>query len=325
MVDLHQPVEKPELGLRPAGILFMASDYYATLGVSQTATEKEVRAAYRRLARKLHPDVNPNDKASESRFKEVNAAYSVLSDPDKRKKYDVYGDNWEHADEIERQRRTRTRTGGGLYGGPNVDFEEFNFDLGNGGAAGAGDIFGDLFGRRRGGRQRNLNVEQKVEISLEEAYSGTTRTLLVGGQNGSEARRLEVRIPAGVTSGSRVRVAGEGQDGNGRKGDLFLIVEVRPHDVFERKGDDLHMEADVPLTTAVLGGEAEIQAIGRKVALKLPPQTQNGRVFRLAGLGIPHLNSSGKGDLYVKVNVRLPDKIGPEEQTLFEQLKAKGI
>jgi len=302
----------------------MASDYYGTLGVSRTATEKEIRAAYRRLARKLHPDVNPNDKASESRFKEVNAAYSVLSDPDKRKKYDAYGDNWEHAEEIERQRRTRTRTGGGFYGGPNVDFEEFNFDFGNGGA-GAGDIFGDLFGRRRGGRQRNLSVEQQVQVSLEEAYSGTTRTLLAGGQNGSEARRLEVRIPAGVTSGSRVRVAGEGLEGNGRKGDLFLVVDVRPHERFERKGDDLHMEADVPLTTAVLGGEAEIQAISRKVALKLPPQTQNGRVFRLAGLGMPHLNGSGKGDLYVKVNVRLPEKIGEEEQTLFEQLKAKGI
>src|SRR5438876_5875768 len=122
----------------------MASDYYGTLGVSRTATEKEIRAAYRRLARKLHPDVNPNDKASEARFKEVNAAYSVLSDADKRKKYDAYGDNWEHAEEIERQRRTRTRTGAGFYGGPNIGFEEFNFDFGNGGGGGGGDIFGDL-------------------------------------------------------------------------------------------------------------------------------------------------------------------------------------
>ena len=305
----------------------MPTDYYGTLGVNKNASEKEIRSAYRKLARKLHPDVNPNDKASEARFKEVNAAYDVLSDADKRKKYDQYGDNWEHAEEIERQRRTRTRTGGGFYGGPNVDFEEFSFDFGNGRGAGASDIFGDLFGRggRRGGRPRNLNVEQQVEVSLEEAHSGTTRTLLTGGQNGTEARRLEVRIPAGVTTGSRVRVAGEGLEGNGRKGDLFLIVEVGPHERFERKGDDLHTDVEVPLTTAVLGGEVELQAIGRRVALKLPPQTQNGRVFRLAGLGMPHLSGSGKGDLYAKVNVRLPEKLGTEEQQLFEELKAKGI
>jgi curved DNA-binding protein len=298
----------------------MPTDYYATLGVSRTASEKEIRSAYRRLARKLHPDVNPNDKAAEARFKEVNAANDVLSDPEKRKKYDVYGDNWEHADEIERQRRTRTRTGGGFYGGPNIDFEEFSFGDGRG-----GDLFGDLFNRRRGGRPRNLNVEQPVQVSLEEAYSGTTRMLLTGGQNGTEARRLEVKIPAGVTTGSRVRVAGEGMEANGRKGDLFLVIEVRPHDRFERKGDDLHTEAEAPLTTAVLGGEIEVEAIGRKVALKLPPLTQNGRVFRLTGLGMPHLSGSGKGDLYVRVGVRLPEKLEEEERGLFEQLKVKGL
>jgi curved DNA-binding protein len=298
----------------------MPSDFYATLGVSRTASEKEIRSAYRRLARKLHPDVNPNDKAAEARFKEVNAANDVLSDSDKRKKYDLYGDNWEHADEIERQRRTRTRTGGGFYGGPNLDFEEFSFGGGQG-----GEIFGELFRRGRGGRPRNLIVEQQVQVTLEEAYAGTTRMVLAGGQNGAEARRLEVRIPAGVTSGSRVRVAGEGMEANGHKGDLFLVVEVRPHERFERKGDDLHTEAEAPLTTAILGGEIEIESIARKVALKLPPQTQNGRVFRLAGLGMPRLNGNGKGDLYVKVSVRLPEKLGEEERGLFEQLKAKGI
>jgi len=296
----------------------MPTDYYATLGVGRSASEKEIRSAYRRLARKLHPDVNPADKASESRFKEVNAAYDVLSDADKRKKYDLYGENWEHADDIERARRQRGPAGFG-GGNPNFEFREFNVGEG-------ADIFEGLFGRR-GGRRRpqNLNVEQPVEISLEEAYSGTTRMLLAGGQDGAAARRLEVRIPAGVTAGSRVRVAGEGVQGEGRKGDLYLVVEVRPNERFERKGDDLHTEVDAPLTAAVLGGEVEVQAIGRRVALKLPPLTQNGRVFRLQGLGMPRLNSGGKGDLYARVKVRLPEKLGDEERKVFEELKAKGL
>ncbi len=296
----------------------MPTDYYATLGVGRSASEKEIRSAYRRLARKLHPDVNPADKASESRFKEVNAAYDVLSDADKRKKYDLYGENWEHADDIERARRQRGTAGFG-GGNPNFEFREFNFGEG-------ADVFEGLFGRRDGRRRpQDLNVEQPVEISLEEAYSGTTRMLLAGGQDGAAARRLEVRIPAGVTAGSRVRVAGEGVQGVGRKGDLYLVVEVRANERFERKGDDLHTEVEAPLTAAVLGGEVEVQAIGRRVALKLPPLTQNGRVFRLQGLGMPHLNTGGKGDLYARVKVRLPEKLGDDERKAFEELKAKGL
>jgi len=298
----------------------MPTDYYSTLGVSRTASEKEIRSAYRKLARKLHPDVNPNDNASEARFKEVNAAYDVLSDADKRKKYDRHGDNWEHADEIERQQR-ETRNRGGFYynSRPNGGgFRDLNIEM-----DGEGDILGELFGRRR--RPRNLNVEQPIQVSLEEAVTGTSRTLLAGGMDGGESRRIEVKIPAGVMSGSRVRVANEGMEEGGRKGDLFLVIDVRASDRFERKGDDLYVDAEAPLTTAVLGGEAEIQAVGRKVALKLPPLTQNGRVFRLAGLGVPHLNGSGKGDLYAKVLVRLPEELGDEERKLFEQLKDKGL
>ncbi len=296
----------------------MAKDYYAALGVSRTASEKEIRSAYRRLARKLHPDVNPNDKASETRFKDVNAAHEVLSDPEKRKKYDRYGDNWEHAEEIERAQRGRSR-GGFRTAGPSVEFGE----------GGIGDLFGGMFEGRSGGRAARPRpqppVEQPIEISLEEAFAGATRLLIIEGDDGG-GRRLEVKIPAGVDTGARVRIAGEGRPGyDGRRGDLYLVVTVRPNDSFERKGDDLHVEAEVPLTTAVLGGEVEVATIDKKVALKLPPLTQNGRVFRLGGLGMPKLGqASSRGELYARVKVRLPEELDERGQALFEELRELG-
>ncbi len=304
----------------------MAKDYYATLGVSRSASEKEIRTAYRRLARKLHPDVNPGDKASESRFKEVNAAYEVLSDADKRRKYDLYGENWEHADEIERARQAQG-AGRRFYrsaGGPGVDYQEFSF----GEVGDLGDLFGGIFGggRRGHARPRSLDVEQPVDVSLEEAYEGTARMLLLNAVDGQQPRRLEVRIPPGVATGSRIRMAGEGLSADGQKGDLYLVVTVRPHERFERKGDDLNTEIDVPVTLAVLGGEVAVPVIGKKVALKIPPLTQNGRVFRLAGLGMPHLNTADrKGDVYVKVRLKLPEQLTDEERKLFEELKALGV
>jgi DnaJ-class molecular chaperone len=305
----------------------MAKDFYQILGVGKSATEKDIRSAYRKLARKLHPDVNPGDKASEARFKEVNAAYDVLSDADKRKKYDVYGENWEHAEEIERARAQRGRSYYDFGGAPG-GFRTYTFEGEEQSEifGGAGeDIFSGLFGRRGRPRQRNLNVEQPVQVSLEEAYAGTVRTLLMGAENGGTPRRLEVKIPAGVQTGSRVRVAGEGLPEGGRKGDLFLVVDVLPHERFERKGDDLHAEIDVPLSDAVLGGEVTVEAMGRKVALKVPPLTQNGRVIRLAGLGMPKLGAEKKGDLYVRVRVKLPEKLDGDSKKLFEELKALGI
>jgi DnaJ-class molecular chaperone len=306
----------------------LAKDFYEVLGVSRTASDKELRSAYRRLARKLHPDVNPNDRASEERFKEVNAAYDVLSDAEKRKKYDKYGDNWEHAEELERAQRARgnTRTRYFYGNGPGgIEFSEGDGDFGD-----LGDLFGGIFGGRGGGRrgrqpQRNLNTEQPVDITLEEAFHGTTR-LLATEVDGSGPRRIEVKIPPGVTNGSRVRVAGEGRDGlDGRRGDLYLVVNVRTHDRYERKGDDLYVDVEVPLTTAVLGGEAEVQSMDKKVALKLPPLTQNGRTFRLGGLGMPKLGQSGRGDLYARVKARLPEELGDKERELFQELKAAGV
>jgi curved DNA-binding protein len=303
----------------------MAQDYYDILGVSRNASEKDIRSAYRKLARKLHPDVNPGDRAAESRFKEVNQAYEVLSDKDKRRKYDLYGENWMHADEIEKARAQRGR--GGFYdfqpgdgfsrtytfsGDPD---EVLGFDPGN--------IFSGLFGGARSRqRPRNLNVEQPVRVTLEEAAAGTTRTILMHAtDNDGAPRRLEVKIPAGVQTGSRVRVAGEGLHEGGRKGDLYLVVEVAPHERYERKGDDLYTDIDVPVTTAVLGGEVYVQAIGRRVALKVPALTQSGRTFRLAGLGMPKLGSDQKGDLYARVRIKVPERLDDRERSLFEQIR----
>jgi DnaJ-class molecular chaperone len=326
------------------------ADYYATLGVKKGASEKEVRSAYRRLARQYHPDVNQGDPAAESRFKEVNAAYEVLSDADKRRKYDKYGDRWEYADQIEEMQKQRGPAGGrrvySTNGGGN--FEAFEMDdLG-----GIGDVFSSFFGRRGSrGPRRGQDIESPVEVTLDEAYHGTSRTLQIMGSEActtcggsgqiagavchvcegagevARPRRLEVKIPAGVTNGSRVRVAGEGQPGasGGKKGDLRLVVSVRPHPRFERKGDDLIEDVDVPLTVAALGGEVEVPTLTGKVMLKVPPLTQNGRTFRLNGLGMPRLGKEGKGALHAKVRVRMPEQLTDRQRELLEELQASGV
>jgi DnaJ-class molecular chaperone len=312
-------------------------DYYAILGVKRGASEKEMRQAYRRLARKLHPDVNPGDKAAEERFKEINAAYEVLSDADKRRKYDLYGDQWQYADQFEEARRQ-----GGQqwfpHGGPSGGFQQF--DLGD-----LGDVFGGMFGGGRARSRRGEDVQHAADVTLDEAFHGTTRVLqlqteepcatcggsgrLVGAvchvcQGAGVFRRpkrLEVKIPAGVGDGSRVRVAGEGRPGrDGRRGDLYLVISVRPHGRFQRRGDDLHTEVEVPLLDALLGGEVEVPTLKGKALLKIPSPTQNGRVFRLAGLGMPKLGG-GQGDLFVRVKVLLPAELSPQERELLEKLK----
>ena len=334
----------------------MAQDYYSILGVKRDASEKEIRSAYRKLARKLHPDVNPGDRAAEAKFKQINQAYEVLKDPEKRKKYDKYGDRWEMADQIEEAQRragagagdwfrttggrTRTSTADG------IDFEEFGFggDL--------GDILGSIFGGGRGHQaqqpraRKGENLEHPVEITLEEAYAGTTRVIQLQvpetcttcegtGKLAGQAcptceglgsiirtRRLEVKVPAGVDTGSRVRIAGQGHPGlGGPAGDMILLVTVRPHEVFERKGADLYVDVPVPLYDAVLGGEVEVPTLkGTKLRLKVPPGTQNGRTIRLSGQGMP--KAGGVGDLYARVKVVLPTPLSERERQLFEELRA---
>jgi len=318
-----------------------ARDYYDILGVKRGASDKEIRQAYRRLARKYHPDVNPGDKAAEERFKEINAAYEVLSDAEKRRKYDLYGQQWQYADQFEAaQRQAGRRWSWGSQGRPLGDFDLG--DLGN-----LSDLLGGLFGGGRPRSRRGEDVQYMTEVTLEEAYHGTARVLQMQGEEpcgtcgGSgrlvgavchvcqgagiivRPRRLEVKIPPGVSDGSRVRVAGEGRPGRGgARGDLYLVISIRPHGRFQRKGDDLHTEVEVPLLDAILGGEVAVPTLKGKALLKIPSPTQNGRVFRLAGLGMPKLGGGGHGDLFVRVKVLLPTEFSPEERELFEKLRA---
>jgi curved DNA-binding protein len=288
-------------------------DYYNILGVSRSATERDIKQAYRKLARQHHPDVNPGDKSAEEKFKQINEAYEVLSDKEKRRKYDKYGDQWQYADQFEKAQRQQQASGWDFsQGGQRVYFSEED----------VGGIFDDLFrgfGTRAGRPQprKGRDIEFPLEVTLEEAYSGTTRTL-----NMADGKRLEVKIPAGVKDGSRVRISGKGAEGyGGAKGDLYLVTSVRPHRNFRRHGDDLYTDVSVPLTVAVLGGEVKVSTLkGSKLSLKIPPETQNGRTFRLKEQGMPNLGNSSKGDLLARVKVVLPTKLTDEEKELFQKL-----
>jgi curved DNA-binding protein len=317
-------------------------DYYATLGVGKTATEKEVKQAFRKLARKHHPDVNPGDKAAEAKFKEINEAYEVLGDPAKRKKYDELGANWRAYEQAERA------------GGPNPFAGQWNVNVG-GGQGGfrtmtqeeMEEMFGDqnpfsdffttFFGggfrggdtAARGGRSRSRkgrDVEHEIELSLDDAYHGTTRRLSL--KHDGHTRTVDVRIPAGVGDGSRVRISGEGEPGIGgaTSGDLYLRVRLSAHPLFERKGRDLYVKVSLPVTTAVLGGEVEVPTIaGKTVRLRVPAVTQNGQVFRLKGYGMPAVNKNDDtGDAYARVEVQLPTQLTPEERSHYEALAKLG-
>ncbi len=306
----------------------MAADYYETLGVSRNASEEDIRSAFRRLARKHHPDVNPGDKDAESRFKEINEAHQVLSDPESRKKYDRYGANWKHADQA--------GAGAGAGPSPFTWFTRAQNRRGEPTGAGFGD-FGDVFGNLFGGQGMpgggepfgRTRYDVPATISLEEAYAGTKRSVqLPPGASGAAGKRLEVSIPAGVESGSRVHVSVDGGTSGGRRGakaDVNVLVTVSPHAVFTRDGADLRMTADVPLVDAVLGGETRAPLItGKSVALKIPPETQNGRVFRLTGKGMPRRGGSGHGDLLLTVKVVLPTDLTDDQRELFERLRESG-
>jgi DnaJ-class molecular chaperone len=315
-------------------------DYYATLGVSRTASDKEIKQAYRKLARKHHPDVNPNDKSAEARFKEVNEPYEVLGDPEKRRKYDELGANWRM---YEQQAQQGPQAGAGFPGGG-----AWHVDFGGGGRPmteaemrdlfGEEDPFSDFFktffggvgaqpgARTRGGRasraRRGRDVEHELELTLEDAARGVTERL--GISHDGSPRTVDVRIPAGVSEGSRVRVPGEGEHGEGgaRTGDLYLRVRLKPHAQFERKGRDLYVKVPVRVTTAVLGGEADVPTLAGKVLrLRIPAETQNGQVFRLKGHGMPAVGKpDDKGDLYATVAVEVPRNLSAEARQHYEAL-----
>jgi curved DNA-binding protein len=298
-------------------------DYYKTLGVAKGATAKEIKAAYRKLARKFHPDVNPNNAKAEARFKEVNEAYEVLSDPDKRRRYDQLGANWNSV-------RTEGPGAGAWPGGGGVRVD-FN-DIGGGGG-GFSDFFRTFFGGGGFGGfstegddpfAGGTDVEGQIELMLPDVLKGTTRSVSLDG--GGQKRRVEVKIPAGVRDGQRIRVAGEGGAGrSGRRGDLYLRVHVVPDPSFERKGDDLQNTVRVPLTTAVLGGETQVQTLEGPVGIKIPAGTQPGQTFRLRGHGLPRLEGGGRGDLLATLAVDLPRKLSVRQKEFFEQLRELGV
>jgi curved DNA-binding protein len=286
------------------------ADHYDTLGVTRGADEKEIRQAFRRLARKYHPDLNPGDKKAEDSFKQINEAYEVLSDSDNRKKYDRYGDNWKQADQFQAHRGNSGSapfTWGSKRRTTSADF---------GSLGGLDDLLGS-FGGSSGRRRRApapQRLETSVEVSLEEAFSGAERNVTIT-KDGKE-RRIEVSIPAGVKTGSVVRISLD------KENQIFLNVTVEPHPRFERKGNDLYTEIEVPFEDAVLGGEADVYTLNSAVQLKIPPESQNGQRFRLAGQGMPRLNDAeSKGNLYVTLRPRMPKDLSDEERELLTQLK----
>lgn len=352
-------------------------DFYQVLGVDRKASQKDIKQAYRRLARKHHPDVNPGDKAAEQRFKEISQAYEVLSNPDKRKQYDRFGQAYQQAQQ---------------QGGPqgDVDFADFVYQYGGPGSF--ADIFGDLFGEFRtgGGRaahhaatvqqQRGPDIEHPMEIDFREAFTGAQKTLnlsiadrcpqcdgvggktetcpacggsgrgtgggLFGmapcpqcqgsgqvvtgscpgcrgtGETGRE-RRIKVNIPAGVKTGSKVRIAGEGGRGirGGPNGDLYLVIQVRPHQFFDRDGDDLHIKVPISFVEAALGAKISVPTPEGRVNLTIPAGTRNGQKFRLRGKGFPKIGGKGHGDLYVEVEISVPKKLNARQRQAVEKLK----
>ena len=308
-------------------------DYYKILGVDRSADDKTIKSAYRRLARKHHPDV-ARTKDAEARFKEIGEAYEVLSDPEKRRRYDTLGPDW--------QRYAR-----GPAGAPGGGFRvEYGGDLGARAARGGRDVergLEDLLGR---GTPAGHDVQADVEITLEEAFAGTRKAFALdldepcaachgaghvrgrpcaacGGVGWQRARRqVDVRIPAGVRSGQRVRVGGEGGGGAGARGDLYLSVTVSPHALFERRGDDVHLALPLTAPEAALGATLEVPTLRGRVSMKVPPATSSGRTFRLPGYGMPRPKGGGAGDQLVTVRIVMPTDLGPAEKELYQKLAA---
>ena len=311
-------------------------DYYQILGVNKDASAADIKKAYRKLARKYHPDVNPGDKSAEEKFKEINEAYEVLSDAEKRQKYDRFGTQWRQyersggrPEDFDWSQWSTRPSSSGSYT-RTVSPDEFEQMFG-GGLGGFSDFFETLFGgmgrtstspfgrqSRRTATARPRDMEYPVQISLEEAFYGTTRSLQFEG-----GRRIEARIPPGVQTGSRVRLSGQGgPTQTGERGDLYLKIEVLPHPNFERDGDDLRTTIEVDLYTALLGGKVNVKTIDKTVELTIPPETQNGKVIRLRGLGMPNVkNPNQRGNLYVTISVQLPKNLTSDEKRLFEQLR----
>jgi DnaJ-class molecular chaperone len=312
---------------------FDFKDYYKILGVDKKANEKEIRAAYRKLARKYHPDVNPGDNAAEEKFKEINEANEVLSDPEKRKKYDELSDYYQQYGQMPGAGTgPMGRDGGVRYEYRTVNPEDLN-DL-FGGQSPFSDFFETFFssgfdnqpemrtrtsGRRSPRATLGQDIESSVDVMLAEAYQGVTRVFELTDPDGS-TKRLEVKIPAGVDEGSRIRIASQGGQGTAGRGDLYLRIHILLDPRFTREGTTLRTTVEVPLATAMLGGEVRVTTPdGRGLMLRIPPETPNGKSFRLRGQGMPQLGQPDKrGDIYAEVSVVLPTHLSDEQRQLFE-------
>lgn len=305
-------------------------DYYDILGVSKSAGEDDIKGAFRKLARKYHPDVATDKKSAEEKFKELNEAYEVLSDPEKRKKYDAYGQNWERAG----HGFPPPPSGGGGYarsaGYPGGE-TEFEF-----GGTGFSDFFEQMFGARRGtaraggfggfdfeeSPQRGQDIETDILVTLEEAFNGSTRQISFRRANSPKAETYTVRIPKGVRAGQRIRLAGIGGAGaaGGAAGDLYLRVKIEQHPDYELRETDVFHEVEIPAWQAVLGGELSVSTLEGKAKLKIPAGTQNGQKFRMTGRGMP--DKTGKrGDFYVVIQPQLPKQPSAAELALWEQIR----
>lgn len=320
-------------------------DYYQILGVDRKASEDDIKKAYRKLARKHHPDVNPGDDSAEERFKEINEAYQVLKDAEKRQKYDRFGSQWQQyqqrggsAEDFNWDQWAAQpgadRSGG--YQTRQVSPEEFEQMFGGGG--GFSDFFETLFGGMGGGvdfgfgerttgrpsqgqprSSRGRDIEYQLQISLEEAFYGTSRIL-----QKSDGSKIEAQIPRGIKSGARIRLKGQGQPGGrgSQPGDLYLKIEILPHATYQRQEDDLYLEQSIDLYSLILGAEVKVAALDKIVTLTIPPETQSGTSFRLRGLGMPKTKTpSTRGDLYIKIKAQLPQDLSIREQELFRELQ----
>ncbi|PIB39102.1 DnaJ C-terminal domain-containing protein [Maribacter sp. 4G9] len=295
-------------------------DYYEVLGLDKSATEKEIKSAYRKLARKHHPDLNPNNTEAEEKFKKINEAHEVLSDPEKRKKYDQYGKDWQHAEEFEKAKSQRQgRPSGGGYNeytytsGQDSDFSDF-FESMFGGGGG--------FGRQQGrAKYRGQDYNAELRLNLSEVIETHKRTLTVNGRN------IRITIPAGIEDGQTIKIKGYGGDGisGGPKGDLYITFAILNDTSFKREGDNLYKTIEIPLSKAVLGGEIVVETLTGKVKLNVKRGTQNGATVKLKGKGFPKYKKDGFGDLFISFSPKIPENLTTEQENLFRELEKSGL